>query len=122
MATTTDDSTSHPDATDRPGDHGPRGPRRRGAILTSVSVHSWAGSVFGLVSEGRVRRRPSDIVRVALSALILALFAFWAEQSSAAEQEAYDLLSQLPGTGQGFFRTVATALLHKCSVPAGPRV
>ena len=41
-------------------------------VLTSRVQRRWTSSVFGIVAPGAVRRRPSDIGRVVVAALIVA--------------------------------------------------
>jgi uncharacterized membrane protein YbhN (UPF0104 family) len=65
-------------------------------ILTSVAARTWAPAVFGVVPEGATRRRPSDVVRAMLAALIVAVTALGADDLTSLELRAFDLLSDLP--------------------------
>ena len=42
-------------------------------VSTSVVRRRWSSSVFGIVDEGRPRRRPSDIARLVVAAALLAI-------------------------------------------------
>lgn len=46
-----------------------------GPVATSVVRRRWGSSVFGIVAEGHVRRRPSDIVGVVFAVVVIALMA-----------------------------------------------
>lgn len=74
-------------------------------------ARSWASSLFGFVAEGRRRRRPSDLVRVAAAIPLVVAITAWASRAGHLENTVYDLLVQLPGTGRGLFRTSSTFLL-----------
>lgn len=65
-------------------------------VLTSVVRRGWTTSVFGIVAPGELRRRPSDIARVAGATVLLLLLATTAGRSSAVEKELLDLLDVLP--------------------------
>ena len=68
----------------------------RRPILTSTIVGR-RPAVFGIVAEGAERRRPSDLVRVALAALAVVVTVAAAEWLSPVEQWAQDLIDKLPG-------------------------
>ena len=65
-------------------------------VATSVVRRGWGSSVFGIVAEGHVRRRPSDIVRVGLAAAVVALAAFGATDLTRLEAAAFDVFASLP--------------------------
>lgn len=54
-------------------------------------------AVFGIVAEGAERRRPSDMVRLAVAALVVLTTVGAAEWLSPVEQWSQDLLDKLPG-------------------------
>ena len=64
--------------------------------LTPPVARGW-GSVFGVVAEGHVRRRPSDIVRVVVAAAVVALAAVGATDVTPIEAAAFDVFASLPG-------------------------
>ncbi len=61
-------------------------------------------AVFGIVAEGAERRRPSDLVRVALATFLVVLTAASAEWLSPVEQWAQSLLADLPGDLDPIYR------------------
>ena len=65
-------------------------------VATSVVRRGWGSSVFGIVAEGHVRRRPSDIVRVGLAAAVVALAAFGATDVTRIEAAVFDVFASLP--------------------------
>jgi uncharacterized membrane protein YbhN (UPF0104 family)/tRNA A-37 threonylcarbamoyl transferase component Bud32 len=65
-------------------------------ILTTVAPTRWAPSVFGVVPAGARRRRPSDVVRAGLAALIVALTALGADDVTTLEMRVFDVLADLP--------------------------
>src|SRR4051812_45699537 len=68
----------------------------RRPILTSTFIGR-RPAVFGIVAEGAERRRPSDMVRLAVAALLVVATVAAAEWLSPVEQWAQDLLDKLPG-------------------------
>ena len=66
-------------------------------VATSVVRRRWGSSVFGIVAEGHVRRRPSDIVGVAVAAVVIALTAAGSTDVTQIERAAFDLFASLPG-------------------------
>lgn len=66
-------------------------------VSTSVVRRRWVESVFGMVAEGHVRRRPSDIVAVAVAAVVIALAAAGASDVTRIEGAVFDLFASLPG-------------------------
>ena len=66
-------------------------------VATSVVRRRWGGSVFGIVAEGHVRRRPSDIVRVGVAAVVIVLAAAGATDVTKIESAAFDVFASLPG-------------------------
>jgi uncharacterized membrane protein YbhN (UPF0104 family)/tRNA A-37 threonylcarbamoyl transferase component Bud32 len=65
-------------------------------ILTAVAPRRWAPAVFGVVPKGASRRRPSDIVRLVASLLVIVITAFGADNVVALEHRVFDLLTDLP--------------------------
>jgi uncharacterized membrane protein YbhN (UPF0104 family)/tRNA A-37 threonylcarbamoyl transferase component Bud32 len=65
-------------------------------ILSTVAPRRWAPAVFGVVNPGATRRRPTDIVRVAVAAIVIAITAFGAHNLAETEKRIYDLLIELP--------------------------
>lgn len=74
-------------------------------VLTSVIERRWTSSVFGIVSEGRVRRRPSDIAKVAWSVVFVAITAAGARGGTTVEGTVVDLLATVPDTLDPIFRS-----------------
>ena len=66
-------------------------------VATSVVRRRWGSSVFGIVAEGHVRRRPSDIVGVVVAAVVIALVAAGATDVTQIESAAFNLFASLPG-------------------------
>ena len=67
-------------------------------VVTSVIERRWTSSVFGIVAEGRIRRRPSDIAKTLASAAIVGVLAAGAVSGTKIESGVVDLLASLPGT------------------------
>lgn len=65
-------------------------------VLTSVGGH-WRRSLFGIVPPGAVRRRPSDVVRLVGTALVVGVAATRADAAGPVESAVVDLLGALPG-------------------------
>src|SRR5437868_72410 len=65
-------------------------------ILSEVAPRRWAPAVFGVVTPGGTRRRPTDIVRVAVAAAAVAVTAIGAHNLAETEQRVYDVLIELP--------------------------
>src|SRR5689334_15214746 len=65
-------------------------------LLLSLTPRRWAPAVFGVVPVGAKRRRPGDIVRVVLSALIVGITAPAAHSLATREKRLFDLLGDLP--------------------------
>jgi uncharacterized membrane protein YbhN (UPF0104 family)/tRNA A-37 threonylcarbamoyl transferase component Bud32 len=72
-------------------------------LLLSVTPKRWAPIIFGVVPEGARRRRPGDIVRVLVAALIVTVTAIGAHDLARSEHRLFDLLADLPD----WFRTSA---------------
>jgi len=81
------------DGTATPDERGPVGLL---PVVTSVIERRWTSSVFGIVSEGRVRRRPSDVAKVVWSALFVAITAAGALRGTRAEGAVVELLAAIP--------------------------
>ncbi len=77
-------------------------------VFTSVVRGDWAG-VFGVVSPAAVRRRPSDVVRVVVAAIVLAGATASAQTVTGSERALYDLVVSLPDTFDGLFDFVYRA-------------
>ncbi len=67
-------------------------------VVTSVIERRWTSSVFGIVAEGRIRRRPSDIAKVLASTVLVGTLAAGAVNGTKIESGVVDLLASLPGT------------------------
>jgi uncharacterized membrane protein YbhN (UPF0104 family) len=65
-------------------------------VATSVVRRRWGSSVFGIVAEGHFRRRPSDIVAVAVAAVVIPLTAAGSTDVTQIERAAFDLFASLP--------------------------
>lgn len=64
-------------------------------LLTPGAARGWTPAVFGVVPEGARRRRPSDVWRLALAALIVMFTAFGADQLARLEERLFELLSTM---------------------------
>lgn len=73
-------------------------------VVTSVIERRWTSSVFGIVAEGRVRRRPSDVAKVVTAAAFVGLTAAGALAGTKAEGAFVELLAQVPGALDPVFR------------------
>jgi uncharacterized membrane protein YbhN (UPF0104 family) len=65
-------------------------------LLLSLTPRRWAPAVFGVVPQGAKRRRPGDIVRVVVSALLVAITARAAHSLALREKRLFDLITDLP--------------------------
>ncbi|MBL8777261.1 MAG: flippase-like domain-containing protein [Acidimicrobiales bacterium] len=78
-------------------------------VVTSVIERRWTSSVFGIVAEGRIRRRPSDIAKSLLATVVVGVLAAGAVKGTAVEGGILSFLASLPGTlgtlFQGFYLT-----------------
>jgi uncharacterized membrane protein YbhN (UPF0104 family) len=63
-----------------------------------------APSIFSIVPDGAVRRRPSDIVRVVLAALLIAVTGWTTSELSDFEHDVYDFLTSAPSELDWLFR------------------
>src|SRR6187549_80026 len=75
----------------------------RRPILTSA-IGRRRPAVFGIVADGAERRRPSDLVRVALAVILVALTAASAEWLGRVERWAQDVIAALPSGLDGLYR------------------
>jgi uncharacterized membrane protein YbhN (UPF0104 family) len=73
-------------------------------VLTSVVERRWTSSVFGIVAEGRTRRRPTDIGKLVASVIALALCAVAADEGTGIEEGVFSFLASLPGGLEPVFR------------------
>ena len=64
--------------------------------LRRIAPQRWTPSVFGVVPPGASRRRPSDIVRVAIASLVVLLTTIAADDLRSMEKRVFDLLTDLP--------------------------
>ncbi|MET1003779.1 MAG: hypothetical protein ABWZ15_18345, partial [Acidimicrobiia bacterium] len=64
--------------------------------LRRIAPRYWTPSVFGVVPPGARRRRPSDIVRVAIASLVVVLTTLAADDLRSMEARVFDLLTDLP--------------------------
>ena len=90
--TVTTDATPEPPASRAP------------AVATPGRQRLWTSSVFALVDEGKPRRRPSDIARLAVAALLVALTSAGAAHVTSIEGAIIDLVASLPGGWDGLWR------------------
>jgi uncharacterized membrane protein YbhN (UPF0104 family)/tRNA A-37 threonylcarbamoyl transferase component Bud32 len=65
-------------------------------LMTAIAPRRWGPVVFGVVSELEIRRRPGDVVRVALATALVAVTAIVAGDASAWERSVFNALSDLP--------------------------
>ena len=65
-------------------------------LLTPADARGWTPAVFGVVPQGARRRRPGDVARIAVAALIVMLTAFGADELAQLEQRLFDLLTDMP--------------------------
>ncbi len=75
-------------------------------VTTSAIRRRWSSSVFSLVAEGQERRRPSDIVRMVVAAILVALAAAGATDVTSIEAGFANLFASLPGGLEGFWDIV----------------
>lgn len=66
-------------------------------LLTPAAARGWTPAVFGVVPQGARRRRPGDVARIAVAALIVMLTAFGADELTPLEQRLFDLFTDMPG-------------------------
>jgi uncharacterized membrane protein YbhN (UPF0104 family) len=66
-------------------------------LLAPAAARRWTRAVFGVVPEGARRRRPGDVARIAVAALIVVLTALGADELTPLEQRLFDLLTDMPG-------------------------
>ncbi len=66
------------------------------ALLARAPRRHWAPSVFGVVERGANRRRPTDIVRVLLAAIVVVITAIGAQTVVGTERRWFDLLAGFP--------------------------
>src|SRR5690348_7823436 len=85
---------------------GRTGPIATIPVLTSAVRRRWTSSVFGIVAEGSIRRRPSDIARSGLALMLVAALAAGADEISALETSVFDVISALPGGLTGVFEVL----------------
>jgi uncharacterized membrane protein YbhN (UPF0104 family) len=71
---------------------------------SSVRRRHLAPSIFSIIPDGAVRRRPSDVVRCALAALGVVVTAASVQVVSDTEHDVYDLLTDVPRDLDWIFR------------------
>lgn len=81
-------------------------PERVLPVLTSAIRHRWTASVFGIVAEGSVRRRPSDVARLVTSVVVVGLTAAAAREGTVIEAGVLSFLASLPGSLGSLFSFV----------------
>lgn len=98
-------------------------------VLTSVIQRRWTSSVLGIVAEGSVRRRPSDVARVLTALVVVGLAAAGAQAGTSIEKGVLDLLASLPGSLESLFAflyglgvAVAAVLVVTALVARRPRL
>lgn len=79
-----------------PADVAPRPAAEAHAVALSAVRRRWGSSVFGIVAEGHARRRPGDVVRVAVATAVVAVTAFGATDVTRIEAPAFDVIASLP--------------------------
>jgi uncharacterized membrane protein YbhN (UPF0104 family) len=65
-------------------------------VHTSITRRSLAPSIFSIVPDGAVRRRPSDLVRAVLATIVVAVTAWVAGDLSGVEKGVYEFLTSAP--------------------------
>jgi uncharacterized membrane protein YbhN (UPF0104 family) len=65
-------------------------------LLATAPVERWTPAVFGVVPEGARRRRPGDIARVPVAAVLVVITALGANEIGALEQRVFSVLLALP--------------------------
>ncbi len=68
-----------------------------GGLLTAIGPRRWGPNVIGVVSADEIRRRPGDVIRVPVAALLVLLTALDASAFTAQDKRLYNLLIDLPG-------------------------
>jgi uncharacterized membrane protein YbhN (UPF0104 family) len=98
-------------------------------VSTSVVRRGWGSSVFGIVAEGHARRRPSDIARVVVALVVIAIASAGATEVTTIESAVFDLIASLPGGLEPLWNVlyflapiVAGALLVTALVARRPRL
>lgn len=98
-------------------------------VLTSVIQRRWTSSVFGIVAEGSVRRRPSDVARVLTALVVVGLTAAAAQVGTSIEKGVLDFLASLPDSLGSLFAflyglgvVVAAVLVVTALVARRPRL
>jgi glycosyltransferase 2 family protein len=98
-------------------------------VSTSGVRRGWGSSVFGIVAEGRARRRPSDIALVVVALVLVAIASAEATEVTTIEAAAFDLIATLPGGLEPLWNVlyflspiVAAALLVTALVARRPRL
>ncbi len=81
-------------------------PERVLPVLTSAIRHRWTASVFGIVAEGSVRRRPSDVARLVTSVAVVGVTAAAAREGTVIEAGVLSFLASLPGSLGSLFAFV----------------
>src|SRR5262245_8369224 len=81
-------------------------------LLLSLTPRRWAPAVFGVVPVGAKRRRPGDVVRVVVSALLIGITAPAAHSLALREERLFDLLGGLPS----WIRSSADVAYHLSTV------
>ena len=78
-------------------DDGAADPTDDAPVSFSQMRGAWTESVFGIVDEGRVRRRPTDIAQVVVAVALVAIAAAGASDLTSIERGLVDLLASFPG-------------------------
>ncbi len=90
-----------------------REPTREGAestgLLSAIAPRHWAPTVFGVVSEAQIRRRPGDIARILIAIFIVGVTALATNRVTDREQKLYELLVGLPAWLHSMFEWVFDA-------------
>ncbi len=77
-------------------DDGSHASRAGGGILAVITPRRWGPNVIGVVPADDIRRRPGDVVRLPVAALLVLLTALDAGTVTSQEKRLHNLLSDLP--------------------------
>lgn len=83
-------------------------------VLGAVAPERWAPSFFGVVTEGSVRRRPSDAVHLVVASLLVAACAVITQGFTPRDDDLYGWLSELPS----WLGTFGAWLFLACTIGA----
>ena len=78
-------------------------------LLTTIAPRRWVPTVFGVVSEAQVRRRPGDVARILIAIVLVVVTALATNRITSREQKLYELLVDLPAWLHSAFEWVFDA-------------